>query len=237
PGETNDAGIQTVLLDDEFQIDVPSTLKALSSATKIIFCCSPNNPTGNLLGTDEILRLCRESGAIVVVDEAYVDFAQVHSLCSIVGDYPNLVILRTLSKAWGLAGIRLGYTIAHPEIVHYLMKIKSPYNINALTSSFALKALDQWESVERTISLVIQERGRLQAELSSLPQVQKVYPSKANFILARFTDGRQTYEKLAEKGIIVRYRGNEPKLENCLRITVGTPEENSLLLSTLEKMA
>ncbi|MBI4418017.1 MAG: histidinol-phosphate transaminase, partial [Ignavibacteriales bacterium] len=234
--EINDVRVNPVLLTESFEIDVPAVMHNVSSRTKMVFCCSPNNPTGNLLRAQDIAALCRRTEAIIVVDEAYIDLAQAQSLCHSVPEYPNLVVLRTLSKAWGLAGIRLGYAIANEQIVSYLLKIKSPYNINALTSEYALKALDNWETVERTVSLVIKERNRLSKELSGLREVTAVFPSRANFLLVRFADGYSVYNELANRGIIVRYRGNEPNLENCIRITVGTPQENNLLLLTLKEM-
>jgi histidinol-phosphate aminotransferase len=234
--DVNNVEVDSCLLTDDFQIDVEAVKKCTKENTKIIFCCSPNNPTGNLLNRDDILNLCAQTSAIVVADEAYADFAQAESLISSIGQFPNLVVLRTLSKAWGLAAIRLGYAVAHPQIVTYLMKVKSPYNINILTSTEALKALVNTEHVQKSVAAVAAERQRLVRELSTFQFVKKVYPSDANFLLVRCTEARLLYTQLAQRGIIVRDRSSEPKLENCLRISIGTPEQNDLLLNALKEL-
>ena len=233
--DVNNVGVDSCLLSDDFQIDMEAVQECTKKNTKIIFCCSPNNPTGNLLNRADILNLCARTSAIIVADEAYADFARSESLTSAVGQFPNLVVLRTLSKAWGLAAIRLGYAIAHPRIISYLMKVKSPYNINILTSTEALKALDNTGHVQRSVAAVVAERERLARELSQFQFVKNVYPSDANFLLVRCTDARSMYRQLADRGIIVRDRSSEPKLENCLRISVGTSEQNTLLLNALKE--
>ena len=225
----------SVELDDRFQIDVDSTLRAVRPNTKLLFCCTPNNPTGNLLDRDHILELCRVFRGIVVADEAYVEFS---GEASLVGDVPaleNLVVLRTLSKAWGLAGIRLGYSVASPGLVSYLLRIKSPYNISANTSSLALNALETREFVETQARRVIAERENLANLLRELHIVEEVFPSKANFLLVRFADADRAYSSLLKNGIVVRRRG-ERRFRNCLRITVGTSEENRLLVNTLSEL-
>lgn len=232
--DVNNVRVDSCLLNDDFQIDMEGAQLCTKGNTKIIFCCTPNNPTGNLLNRADILNLCKRTPAIVVADEAYADFAQVESLISAVERFPNLVVLRTLSKAWGLAAIRLGYAIAHPRIISYLMKVKSPYNINILTSTEALKALDTTEHVKRSIAAVARERQRMATELSSFRCVKNVFRSDANFLLVRCIDARLLHQQLAQRGIIVRDRSSEPKLENCLRISVGTPEQNDLLLNALK---
>lgn len=232
----NNVPIRSCLLDDDFQIDLAAALRSVAPNTKMIFCCSPNNPTANRLRTKDILQLCNKTNTMVVVDEAYFDFAEGVSLSMLVNDIPNLVVLRTLSKAWGLAGIRLGYGIAHPTVISYLMKIKPPYNINALTSIEALKALDNVELVEQRITTIIIERKRLAAALADVSVVQTVFPSDANFLLVRCTDAAAVYRHLVQRGIIVRDRSAEPKLENCLRITVGTPEQNNILIQTMKEL-
>jgi histidinol-phosphate aminotransferase len=234
--DVNNVHVDSCLLTDEFQIDVQAVRQSTKQNTKVIFCCSPNNPTGNLLNRADILNLCEHSSAIVVADEAYADFAEGESLVSAVERFPNLVVLRTLSKAWGLAAIRLGYAIAHPQIVSYLMKVKSPYNINILTSTEALKALDNTQHVEKSVTAVRTERKRLADVLSSFRFVEKVYPSDANFLLVRCSDARSLYQKLAQRGIIIRDRSSEPKLANCIRISVGTPEQNTLLLNAMKEL-
>ena len=234
--DVNNVRVDSCLLTDDFQIDVETVNQCTKVDTKVIFCCSPNNPTGNLLNRADILNLCAQTSSIVVADEAYADFAQSESLIPEVARFPNLVVLRTLSKAWGLAAIRLGFAIAHPQVISYLMKVKSPYNINILTSTEALKALDSTEHVKRSVASVATERQRLVGELSTFRFVKNIFPSDANFLLVRCTDARSLYRKLAERGIIVRDRSSEPKLENCLRISVGTPEQNDLLLNALKEL-
>ena len=234
--DVNNVRVDSCLLTDEFQIDVEAAMRCTNENTKIFFCCSPNNPTGNLLNRADILSLCAQTPVIVVADEAYADFAQAESLISAVERFPNLVVLRTLSKAWGLAAIRLGYAIAHPQIISYLMKVKSPYNINILTSTEAMKALDNTEHVKKSVASAAAERQRLVRELSAFRFVKNVFPSDANFLLVRCTDARSLYQQLAQRGIIVRDRSSEPKLENCLRISVGTPEQNDLLLNALKEL-
>jgi histidinol-phosphate aminotransferase len=234
--DVNDVRVDSCLLTDDFQIDVDAAIRSTRKTTKIIFCCSPNNPTGNLLNRADILSLCAQTPAILAADEAYADFAQTETLVSAVGQFPNLVVLRTLSKAWGLAAIRLGYAIAHPQIISYLMKVKSPYNINILTSTEALKALDNADHVKRSAAAVSAERQRLVRELSMVQFVRKVFPSDANFLLVRCKDARLLHRQLAQRGIMVRDRSSEPKLENCLRISIGTPEQNDLLLNALKEL-
>jgi histidinol-phosphate aminotransferase len=234
--DINNVTVHSCLLTDDFQIDVGLVKQQIAKNTKIVFCCSPNNPTGNLLQRTDILDLCATTSAIIVVDEAYFDFSQSESVVSAVGEFPNLVVLRTLSKAWGMAAIRLGYAVAHPQVISYLMKVKAPYNINILTSVEALKALEHEDHVEKSVSSTIAQRERLVRELTRFPFVQKVYPSDANFLLIRFTDANGIYRHLAQRGVIVRDRSKEPKLENCLRISVGTPEQNDVLLTALEEL-
>ena len=235
--EINNVGIISIELDEEFHIDVDQTLNAISLSTKILFCCSPNNPTGNLLRRSDILRLCKTVNALVVVDQAYVEFADDSGdVTSDVNEYENLVVLKTLSKAWGLAGIRLGYCIANPTVISYLLRIKAPYNINALTSQTALDGLSRKEFLVSSLSRIVEGRKQLASRLSNLPGVVRVYPSDTNFLLVEFRNALHVYERLSRGGIIVRRR-SEPRLRNCLRITVGTPEENNLLLENLADCA
>ncbi|HEX5731400.1 MAG TPA: histidinol-phosphate transaminase [Blastocatellia bacterium] len=224
-----------VELDDRFQIDVERTLRAVRPTTKLIFCCSPNNPTGNLLDREQIMELCRSFRGMVIVDEAYVEFSGAASLAKDVQTIENLVVLRTFSKAWGLAGIRLGYSIANPDFVSYLLRIKSPYNISSTTSALGLKALVSSGFVDKEARRVIAERENLAKHLSNLQIVEHVYPSRANFLLVRFTDSEHAYSSLLKNGIVVRRR-SEPRFRNCLRITVGTSEENRLLINTLSEL-
>ena len=235
--DVNDVKVASCLLSDDFQIDLRGVQKQTDESTKLIFLCSPNNPTGNLLRREDILALCAATTAIVVVDEAYFDFSRAESVINAVSTYPNLVVLRTLSKAWGLAAIRLGYAVAHPLIVAYLMKAKAPYNINILTSVEALKALEQTAHVEKSVEATIAERTRLISELGQIGCVKHVFPSDANFLLVRVTNARGIHQQLAQRGIIVRDRSSEPKLANCIRISVGTPEQNTILLTALKELA
>jgi histidinol-phosphate aminotransferase len=229
-----DVQINSCLLTDKFQIDLDAVKKIVDGTTKLIFCCSPNNPTANLLCLEDVLALC-QLGAIVIVDEAYIDFAQSTSMGKLVLTYPNLVVLRTLSKAWGLAGIRLGYSIADPIIISYMLKVKAPYNINALTSRAALQALSKIEEVRQTVNSIIEERKWLSANLADITCIEHVFPSDANFILVRCKNATSLYEYLASKEIIVRNRSTEPLLQNCLRITVGTRKENKQLIRAMKE--
>jgi histidinol-phosphate aminotransferase len=234
--DVNDVAVHSCLLTDDFQIDTDEAKHRTAETTKLIFCCSPNNPTGNLLRRKDILGLCANTKAIVVVDEAYVDFAQSESLISSVKEVSNLIVLQTLSKAWGMAAIRLGYAVANPLIVSYLMKAKAPYNINILTSLEASKALEREEHVRQSVAATAAERERLTNELGHIKFVQKVFPSDANFLLVRVTDARKLHRQLAERGVIIRDRSSEPKLANCVRVSVGTSEQNNLLLTAMKEL-
>lgn len=231
--------VSSVLLDEHFRIDTAAVLAAWNPSTKMIFCCSPNNPTGNTLDPEAIRTLCDSTGGIVVVDEAYIEFAgpEVESMTRSLSSHPNLVVLRTLSKAWGMAGIRLGVALAHPDIVDVLLRVKAPYNVNALTAAAALEALDRGPEVLRTIEAIRNERTRLAAALADLPVVQRVFPSQANFLLVRFRNARSIHAHLTARRIIVRDRSAEPRLDDCLRITVGTPEENTALITALYEIS
>ncbi len=230
----NNVAVRSVLLTDDFQIDVETVERTVDPTTKMIFCCSPNNPTANLLRKEDILTLARTNSAIVVVDEAYVDFSSERSLVEEIQYVPNLVVLRTLSKAWGLAALRLGAAIAQPTLISYLLKIKAPYNINALTSHEALRALENLSAMRATIAEILMERQRLAQALADVEYIERVFPSEANFLLARVERARSVYEQLIQRGIIVRDRSAEPKLAGCLRITVGTPEQNDALIAALK---
>lgn len=228
--------VDEVLLTPDFNLDPEAVLKGVRENTKMILLCSPNNPTGNDMSVDTMKHLAAEFHGIVVVDEAYVDFSDRESLAKEVAKYPNLVVLQTLSKAFGLAGIRLGIAIAAENVIQYMLKVKAPYNVNSLTSHYALKAFENLDTVRFNIEKIKEERDRLAKALSMQPFVQKVYPSDANFLLFKIENAYSVYQKLAERGVIVRYRGNEPRCDNCLRVTVGTPDENDLFLSTLKEV-
>lgn len=234
----HDIAIDTVLLTADFQPKVDDILRAATDRTKILLLCSPNNPTANTFGRDKVRRLVEEFPGIVVIDEAYIDFSDEESWCRHVNRYPNLVVLQTLSKSFGLAGIRLGITCASPRIIDYMMKVKAPYNVNKLTARRALEAFEKLNAIEDRIATIKEQRSSLQKKLEPLSLVKYIYPSKANFLLVKMaSDARAIYEKLAEQDIIVRYRGDEPLCENCLRITVGTEKENDQLISALKQLS
>ncbi len=228
--------VDEVLLDEEFQPRVEPILEKAGPNTRLLFLCSPNNPTGNCLDPSKIETLIARFPGIVIVDEAYIDFSDQQSWAGKVTQYPNLVVLQTMSKSFGLAGIRMGVAFASEEIIAYLMKVKAPYNINALTGSIALKAFDHLGEIQTAIGTIKEERLWLQKELAAFNTVRKIYPSDANFLLVQIDDARAIYQALAGHGIIVRYRGHEPLCEDCLRITVGTRDENKQLLNTLNEL-
>lgn len=222
-------------LKPDFSLDKSDIIEK-SKDVKIIFLCSPNNPTSNSFDSKELKEILDNVNCLVVVDEAYIDFSSKASLTPLLDSYPNLVILQTLSKAFGLAGIRLGMAFGSEEIIQYLMKIKPPYNVNALTQQIALNAFKSVDKVAERISSILESRKKLESELAELPSVLKIHPSDANFLLVQFKDADGTYQKLAKNGIIVRNRSNQLHCEGCLRITVGTEEENSELISTLKSL-
>lgn len=232
----NAVNIQSVALTSTFDIDLIATKKAINNTTKIVFLCSPNNPSGNLLDRDSILSILETFTGIVVVDEAYIDFATSESFISSLKNFQNLVVLQTFSKAWGLAGLRLGMCYASPEIIAILNKVKYPYNINIQTQTLALKALTNVEKKNAEVKQLIDEREKLTKALINLPQVENVFPSEANFVLVKVNNAKKIYTGLMNKGIIVRDRSSIPNCENCIRITIGTPEENQKLLATLKEI-
>lgn len=234
--EVNDIYCKKVKLTADFQINLPELLSAIDTTVKVIFICSPNNPTGNSLKRSDIYKILDGFEGIVVVDEAYIDFSADSSLSKNLNDYGNLIVLQTLSKAWGAAGIRLGMAFASPEIIAVLNKIKYPYNVNQLTQEKALEILNNQSKMEEQLKAILEERTRLQQELNDLPLIMKIYPTDANFILVRVDDANAVYAKLASDGIIVRNRNKVTLCANCLRITVGTPEEDDALLKALRKM-
>jgi len=231
----NDVEYRKVLLDVNFQFSADKLLDASNLYTKIIWLCSPNNPTGNSLNRDEIVKLITSFDGIVVLDEAYIDFASEASFAVKLLDYPNLVILQTFSKAWGNAAIRLGMAFASTEIIGVLNKIKYPYNINILTQKHALASLKNAEQVKRWVEILLEERANLINKLEQLPLVQHIYPTDANFVLVKVNDANEIYQNLVDKGIIVRNRNSVSLCNGCLRITVGTLEENKILLEELAK--
>lgn len=234
--EINNVTCRKVKLTSDFQIDMPAFLSQIDDTVKAIYLCSPNNPTGNSLNRKDINQILDAFKGIVVVDEAYIDFSSLPSYTKDLSKYPNLVVFQTLSKAWGAAGIRLGMAFASPEIISVLNKIKYPYNVNQLTQEKALEILNNQETMKSQLTLILSERTRLQQELTAIPCVRKIYPTDANFILVDVGDADAVYQKLVDQGIIVRNRNKVVLCAGCLRITVGTEEENTALLNALKIM-
>lgn len=232
---TNDNEVLKVNLTPEFELDLDEIL-VQAKDVKVFFICSPNNPTGNIFKEKDIEKLLKEMNAIIVVDEAYINFSEKPSWTERLLEFPNLVVMQTLSKAWGLAGIRLGMGFASERIVQVLNNIKLPYNLNTLTQETAINILDNIEEYEEKVATIKNEREKLYNELSKLSIVTKVYPSEANYILCKFKNANTTYDYLVEKGVIVRNRSNQPNCENCLRITVGTPSDNKIVLKILKEL-
>lgn len=232
--DVNNVEYRKVLLDDAFQFTADALLAATDEHTKLIFLCSPNNPTGNDLLRSEIEKTLAAFGGLVIIDEAYNDFSSAPSFLQQLDKYPNLVVFQTFSKAWGCAAIRLGMAFASAEIISIFNKIKYPYNVNQLTQQQALSMLQRYDEIEGWVKELIAERGRLMDAFSTLTCVKEIFPSDANFFLARVTDAGAIYNYLVAKGIIVRNRSSISLCGNCLRVTVGTPAENKTLLEALQ---
>ncbi len=231
----NDIEIKRVPLLDDFQLDLIHLENAIDTHTKIIWICSPNNPTGNSINRVDIETVLNNFNGIVVVDEAYINFAKQKSFVQELVDYPNLVVMQTFSKAWGLAGLRLGMAFASEAIIEILNKVKPPYNINQATQELAIKALDEIGQVNDMIKLLVNMRDALADVFATMPSVLKVYPSDANFILVKMNDARKVYEFLLSKGIVLRDRSTVHLCEDCLRITIGTEKENTLLIDAMHE--
>ena len=229
----NNVEVKKVPLTPEFQLDLPALEAAVDDHTKMIFLCSPNNPTGNSLLREDVEMLLNNYFGIVVMDEAYINFSRLRTYVQELEDYPNLVVLQTLSKAWGLAALRVGMAFASESIIAVLNKIKPPYNISQASQELVLKALEGVDQVNEMIRVLVQERTRLEQELPKKDMVEEVYPSDANFLLVKVKDARGLYQELLNKGIVVRDRSNVILCEGCLRITVGTERENDELLNAL----
>ncbi len=234
--DINNVKTSSVFLTNEFQIDFAEIEKAYNVNTKIIFLCSPNNPTGNLLNKKDIIALCEKYNSIIVVDEAYIDFSLNGTLIEECKKFNNLVILRTFSKAWGLAGIRLGYCITDSEIIDILFKVKAPYNINSLTRYALKKAFLKLNIKDKYVSSLIKERERLKNQLETLAGIENVYYSDANFLLIKCKNPKEVQKSLMDNGIIIRDRSSQPKLEGCLRISVGSQEDNDFLWNVIKKI-
>ncbi len=234
--EINNVEIKTIKLTAAFDIDFNALSEAWDDHTKLIFLCSPNNPSGNLLDPEKIKAVLDQFEGIVIVDEAYIDFTNYPGFVPLLKTYPNLVVLQTLSKAWGLAAIRMGMCFASAEIIAVLNKIKPPYNINIASQQIALEELHFEVRKNRWVSEIITEREKLRQGLAKIDSVQKVYPSDANFLLVKIINARSVYETLVKKGIVVRDRSNVILCEDCLRITIGTQQENQILLNELKQV-
>ena len=234
--KTNGVENIEIPLKSDFSIDKNEILKLSSKKTKILFLCSPNNPTGNSFDTNNLTDLIKSFKGIVVVDEAYIDFSSKQSLISLIEDNNNLIITQTMSKAYGMAGIRLGMGFSNEKIINYLNKIKPPYNINVLTERKALEELNKIDEIEKNISIVLNQRNLLVSCLEKLDFVKKIYKSDANFLLVKVDNADLRYNQLLENGIVVRNRSNQPLCQNCLRITIGTKNENTSLIKTLNEL-
>lgn len=231
----NDVSVKKALLTDDFQLDLIHLENLVDDHTKIIWICSPNNPTGNSLNRNDIEMLLNNFDGLVVIDEAYINFSKQRSFVQELTEYPNLVVMQTFSKAWGLAALRLGMAFASTEIISILNKVKPPYNINQATQELALKALEEVGQVNDMIHHLVDMRNALSEVFEQIPTVEKVYPSDANFILVKIGNARAVYEFLLTKGIVVRDRSNVKLCENCLRITVGTEDENTALIDAIHE--
>ena len=234
--KTNGVENIEIPLKSDFSIDKNEILKLSSKKTKILFLCSPNNPTGNSFDTNDLTDLIKGFNGVVVVDEAYIDFSSKQSLISLIEDNNNLIITQTMSKAYGMAGIRLGMGFSNEKIINYLNKIKPPYNINILTERKALEELNKIDEIEKNINIVLNQRNLLVSCLEKLDFVEKIYKSDANFLLVKVDNADLRYNQLLENGIVVRNRSNQTLCQNCLRITIGTKNENTSLIKTLNEL-
>lgn len=232
--QINHVEIRTVPLTSDFQLNVEGILQAVDARTKLLFVCSPNNPTGNSMRREDVELVLNNFPGMVIIDEAYVNYARQKSFMAELTEYPNLIVMQTLSKAWGLAALRVGMAFASLDMIDWFNKVKPPYNINEATQQLALDALAQTDLVNSWIRETVQERDTLATSLRLLPIVKRVYPSDANFLLVQVSDADAIYAYLSASGIVVRNRSKEPGCEQCLRITVGTPDENETLLKQLQ---
>ncbi|GIZ08207.1 histidinol-phosphate transaminase [Flavobacterium sp. UMI-01] len=232
----NNVEHKEIVLSESFQPKVEAILEAVTPNTKIIFLCSPNNPTGNSFTEESVTTILEKFNGFVVIDEAYIDFSDKASWLAKLDQYPNLIITQTLSKAYGLAGIRLGICYGSAEVIAVLNKIKPPYNVNELTQQRALERLKDQAKIDNEITSIIAQRESLLKVLNEVSFVEKIYPSEANFILAKVDDANKRYDELIAKGIVIRNRTTQPLCENCLRFTIGTEEENKKLMEALKNI-
>jgi len=232
--DTNNVAVNLVPLSTEFELDADAVLNAVTSSTKIIFLCSPNNPSGNALDNTAMLRIIENFSGIVVVDEAYIDFCPEKSFLPLLDQYPNLVILQTFSKAWGMAGLRLGMAFAAEPIIEVLSRIKYPYNLSILTQQKGLELLSDEQKKLDWVDIILIERDKMKENLKKYPFVVKIYPTDANFLLVKIHDPRGIYQYLVDEKIIVRDRSSISLCEGCLRISIGSPEENAILIEAFD---
>ena len=233
--DINNVEYRTVLLDEQYQTTADKLLAATDAHTKIIWLCTPNNPTGNCLVREEVIKVIEQFEGLVIVDEAYSDFSSQKTLRSELAKHPNLIVLNTMSKAWGCAAIRLGMAFASQDIIDIFNKVKYPYNVNQLTQQQALEALKDPFEVDQWVKILLQERSRMIEAFRELPICEKVYPTDANFFLAKMTDATKIYNYLVDHAIIVRNRHRVQLCQNCLRITIGTKTENNELVAALRQ--
>lgn len=231
----NDIEYRSLMLDEKFSFHAEKLLQLTNDRTKAIFLCSPNNPTGNILPDTEIISILEQFQGMVIVDEAYIDFAYKPSMLQQLYKYPNLIVLQTFSKAWGAAGIRLGMAFAHPDVIQLFNKVKYPYNINALTQREASNLLKKHFDINKWVRTIVEEKNRVIEALRVLPFCEEIYPSDANFLLVRMSDAQEIYDYLLTRHIIVRNRTHTPLCKNCLRITIGSAAENTRLLAALRQ--
>ena len=232
--DINNIAVKKVPLTADFQLDLPAIENSIDDHTKIIFLCSPNNPTGNSLMKEDVEAILNNYFGLVIIDEAYINFSRYRSFAQELKDYPNLVVMQTLSKAWGLAALRVGMAFASEEIIAVMNKVKPPYNINQASQELALQALENVDQVNDMIRELVEQRGALGKKLKELSQVLHIYPSDANFLLVKVKNGKALYDYLLDKGIVVRDRSRVELCEGCLRITVGTQNENEQLIAALK---
>lgn len=232
--DINNVEYRTVSLKENYQFSAEELLAATDDNSKIIWLCSPNNPTGNALNAAEIEKVLKNFSGIVAVDEAYIDFSSQPSYLKVLKEYPNMVVLQTFSKAWGSAGVRLGMAFASEEIIKIFNKVKYPYNVNVLTQRYAIKLLDNFSQVEKKVKAILKNREKLEKQLAKVECIKEVYPTDANFILVKTTDSDAIYKYLIEKGIVARNRNGITLCDNCIRITVGTAEENKQVIAALK---
>lgn len=232
--DVNNVEYRRIQLDEKFDINGRNTITAVDEHTKVMWFCSPNNPTGNLLTRNKMAFMCYNFPGIVVIDEAYVDFSSQDSWLKTLNQFPNLIVLQTFSKAWGMASVRCGMAFASPAIIELFNKVKYPYNINLLTQQFVSERLDHIDDMKAQVQEILAERSRMAEELQKLECVETVYPSEANFLLVKVDDANARYKKLVESGVIVRNRTTVQLCEGCLRITIGSQTENNQLLANIQ---